>query len=292
MNGVLLNTYKSPHQTFLDEGLLFYPAIFEGEELAGLREACTYVLDQFLEDANGSAPKSRDTHISMRHLIDSRWHQGETKHLKTLLETIADPRCLGPVEQIFRGPSLFFTSSLFFNPSAGRTEGNWHRDLQFKLENEEAVKAHVAKREVGGVQFQIALVDNDDLEYVPYSPGRYDSLEEYYIRCADDRIHNREDGMPNALRLQQRAGDAVIFNPAGLHRGRYYADNPRLTFMLTYTPHQIRHCNYFTDQPWMLDREYLNGISPRATVFLEAFISAYQESWGQDTQVSSPVKRS
>jgi hypothetical protein len=94
------------------------------------------------------------------------------------------------------------------------------------------------------------------------------------------------------LRLQQRAGDAVIFNSAGLHRGRCYADNSRLTFMLTYTPHHIRHCNYFTYQPWMQDREYLNGISPGARVFLEEFISAYQESWRQETQLSGPVKGS
>jgi ectoine hydroxylase-related dioxygenase (phytanoyl-CoA dioxygenase family) len=279
MNGVLLNTFKSPAQTFLDEGLLFYPAIFEGEELIRLREACTYVRDQFLEDAEKTAPESANTHISMRHLIDPRWHPRDKKHLKTLLETVADPRCLGPVEHIFRGPSLFFTTSLFFNPRAGRTEGDWHRDHQFVLEDEEAVKAYVSKREMGGIQFQIALVDNDDLEYVPYSPGRYDSPAEYYIRCADDRSHNREGGMPNALRLQQRAGDAVVFNSAGLHRGRYYADNPRLTLMLTYTPRDLKVCNYFSHQPWMLDSEYFDGVSPRATAFLQEFIDAYRESW-------------
>jgi hypothetical protein len=195
------------------------------------------------------------------------------------MEAVADPRCLGPVEQIFRGQSLFFTTSLFFNPRDGRTEGDWHRDHQFILENEEQVQAHIAKREMGGVQFQIALVDNDDVEYVPYSPGRYDSPEEYYFRCADERAHNREEGMPNAIRVQQRAGDAVIFNPCGLHRGRYYADNPRLTLMLTYTPRHLKLCNYFSHQPWMLAPKYLDGLSPRAGAYFNDFINVYQDSW-------------
>jgi hypothetical protein len=282
---MLLNTLKSPNQVFLEEGILFYPQIFEGEELARLRAASENVLDQYRADLQANNPADADIATTMRHLNDSRWHRERRDHWKVIMEAIADPRCLGPVEQIFRGRSLFFTTSLFFNPRTGTTEGNWHRDHQFILPSEEEVKAHYNRsREeqqanMDGIQFQIALVDNEDVEYVPYSPGRYDSPQEYYIRCADDRSHNREDGMPNAMRIHQRAGDAIIFNPAGLHRGRYHAASPRRTLMLTYSPHHRPIHNYFTHQPWMLEPGYLDDLSPRARVYFEDFIDQYQSHW-------------
>lgn len=290
MNALLLNTLKSPHQLFLEEGILFYPRIFEGEELARLREASEYVLEQYKDNMEQSDPDGAEKAVSMRHLIDSRWHREHREHWKVLMETIADPRCLGPVEQIFRGPSLFFTTSLFFNPRTGMQEGNWHRDHQFVLPSEEEVKAHYNRSRqdketnMDGIQFQIALVDNEDVEYVPFSPDRYDSPQEYYYRVADNQSHNREDGMPNAMRIHQRAGDAIIFNPAGLHRGRYHSAIPRRTLMLTYSPRNRVINNYFTNQPWMLEPGYLDGLSPRARVYFEDFIGAYQGYWQDELQ--------
>jgi len=289
MNAMMLNALKAPQDIFLDEGILFYPQIFQGEELARLRDACEHVLFPYLDELEESSGKdAADKSISLRHLNDPRWHSAHREHWKTIMETIADPRCLGPAEQIFRGPSLFFTTSLFFNPRVGATEGDWHRDLQFVLPGEDDVRAYVERPrqqqidEMGGVQFQIALVDNEDVEYVPFSPGRYDSPTEHYYRVADDRSHNREGGMPNAMRVHQRAGDAIIFNPSGLHRGRYHATIPRRTFMLTYSPRHMHFKNYFTNQPWMLEPGYLDGLSPRARVYFEDFISVYGDFWKEE----------
>src|SRR5262249_10920056 len=147
----------------------------------------------------------------MRHLNDPRWHRHTPDDFKLILEAVADPRCLGPVEQIFGGPSLFRCTSYFVNPRHASQDGNWHRDSQFVTANETDERAMTqrpaASGTTGGVQFQIPLVDSEDIEYVPYSAGRYDSPEEYYLRCADNRAHNREPGMPNALRLRLKAGD-------------------------------------------------------------------------------------
>lgn len=278
MNALFPYQAKSAAQTFEEEGILFYPRLFEGEELARLRAACEGVLQQFLTDVDCRETGDKNTHL-MRHLNDIRWHTAGDADRRLLLETVADPRCLGPVEQVFRGESLFRSTSLFFNPRFESMEGDWHRDIQFLVKDEDEVRDHIANVPVIGIQLQIALVDNDDVEYVPFSARRYDSPEEFYFRCADGRRHNRESGMPNAVRVTQRAGDAIIFNPNGLHRGRYHMDNPRRTLMLTYTPRQMPFFDYFSQQPWMLAEGYTAGLSERARAYINSFIGVYRDSW-------------
>src|SRR5438094_464569 len=116
MNGMFLNNLKPAHQVFREEGILFYPSIFEGEELARLREACEYAFQPFLEDLDRTRPDADAVGRTMRHLNDPRWHKEHREHWKVIMETVADPRCLGPVEQIFNGESLFRCTSLFANP--------------------------------------------------------------------------------------------------------------------------------------------------------------------------------
>lgn len=285
MNGIFVNALKSPRQIYAEEGILFFPQLFEDEELVQLREACERIYEKFMHDLETTAPEKVGGAHVMRHLNDPRYHDENGEDWKLIMEIVADPRCVGPVEQIFGGPSLFYTTSLFFNPREGREEGQWHRDQQFTLKDEEEVRHFFDEMQrtheaaLTGIQLQIALVDTEDIEYVPFSAGRYDSPQEYYVRCADDRTHNKEGGMPNAMRVHQRPGDAVAFNPAGLHRGRYYSEVPRRTLMLTYTPYDVRTDSYFSQQPWMLEPNHLDGLSPRARVYFEEFIAAYRDFW-------------
>jgi ectoine hydroxylase-related dioxygenase (phytanoyl-CoA dioxygenase family) len=274
MNGLLVDSRKSPAEIFNEDGILYYPRLFEGDELARLREACEDVRDQFFAETDATDPENRNT-IVMRGVINPRWHQQHDRHWKTLMAAVADARCLGPMRQIFRAEPYFLNSSLFFNPRFESFEGTWHRDIQFLLEDdEEKVKQALDSRTpvpngMAGVQFQIALIDNDDVEYVPYSAGRYDSPEEYYYRVADNHAHNQEAGMPNALRLPQKAGDAIVFNPNGLHRGRYYVDNPRLTLMITYTPPSNPRHDSFGYQEWMLEPDVFAPLPRRTRAYFE-----------------------
>jgi hypothetical protein len=255
------------------------------EQTNRLREACDFVLEQFRAELQQTSPDGAGHAINMRQLHDSKWHQSTQEHFQVIMETIADPRCLGPVEQILQGRSLFRATSYFFNPLKENTDGDWHRDQQFMLGSEDKVRKYfnspqdIRTDQHSGIQLQIALVETEDIEYVPFSAKRYDSPQEYYIRCADDRSHNREAGMPNAMRIHQRPGDAIIFNPAGLHRGRYYADIPRRTLLLTYTAEGTILRDQFSRQPWMLEPDYLDGISARTRAYFEDYISAYRDGW-------------
>jgi hypothetical protein len=290
LNGLLLNAFKPPSQVFQEEGVLFYPQLFSGQQLERLRAACEDVLQQFHRDNDVNDPDIKNKiGASMSHLDNPRWHRRGKENWKTILETVADPRCLGPVEQILEGPSQFLSTQLFFNPRFASIEGNWHRDIQGLLPDEDAVRNHIASAEPEGMQFQIALVNNDDVEYVPFSATRYDSPEEYTIRCADNRAHSREAGMPNAMRLCLRAGDAVIFHPNGLHRGRYLQNNPRRTLMISYTPRGRVLDMPLSRHPWMLEPGYFEGLSKRATAYFQDFADAYRECWQNEQHKASIV---
>ncbi|MBP1989683.1 phytanoyl-CoA dioxygenase family protein [Paenibacillus eucommiae] len=275
---------KSAYRQFTEEGYLILPQLFSGKQLETLLTSSNYVLEQFMEEHYRQNPNT--DFLAMRHLNDPRWHRDTREHFNVIMETIADPRCLGSVEQIFAGPSLFRSTTYYANPQFTSQEGEWHRDSQFVVKDEQEEKKlleQVWKSDGSykGIQLQISLIDNDDLEYVPYSINRNDSPEENYIRYKDNKSHNREEGMPNAMRIALKAGDAVIFNPFGLHRGRYYKEISRRSLMLTYTPLSQPIYDSFSNQPWFGEPGYLDGLSPRAAAYLQQFTDIYRSSWAQ-----------
>ena len=46
------------------------------------------------------------------------------------------------------------------------------------------------------------------------------------------------------MRAKLGAGDALLFNSWGFHRGRYHADKPRRTLMWTFTPADMPTFDY------------------------------------------------
>ncbi|MCD9021622.1 phytanoyl-CoA dioxygenase family protein [Cohnella silvisoli] len=220
----------------------------------------------------------------MRNIHDPKWFDdGNREQMNSILEMIADPRCVGTVEQILGGPSLFRSISYMVNPRYSSEDGNWHRDTQFMVKDDEEERAMIRKfrsaENVSGVHLQIALIDNDDIEYVPYSANRYDSPDEAYIRLDDNKSHCREDGMPNALRVALKAGDGLIFDPVGHHRGRYHKEIPRRSLHITYTSmNHVLH-DEFAVQPWFDEPSYLTGLSPRAAGYYRTYADVYRRNW-------------
>ena len=126
---------------------------------------------------------------------------------------------------------------------------------------------------------QVALVPSDDVEFVPLSHLRWDTPEEYLIRRGNGGENSRSNAMPGALRVALQPGDILAFNPYGLHRGRYHADKPRRTLMLTYTRTSRPNYDYFSHQPWFLQQGYMEAFKPKTRAFLQPFVQAYQEEW-------------
>ena len=288
MTVVTLQPEESAFEKLYGIGLLTFPGFLKAEEIARLRAAAEHVRDRFYDYVEAdNLPHLRDRSC-MRQLDEPLWHTGDQTHRLTLLEFGADARFVGAVEQCFQGPSTYCSSSLFMHPREKSIDGVWHRDSQFIYQgDEEKVAAHV-RDEVMAVQFQVALYETEDIEYVPFSPTRYDSPEEYRVRVEDGRKHAAEE-VPYSVRIHQRPGDAVLFNPNGMHRGRYHTDKPRLTIMYTYTPYGKIQFNEFTYQPWMSDPTYLDGLSPRARAYYGEHIEFYRNFW--ETEKREPILR-
>jgi hypothetical protein len=68
----------------------------------------------------------------------------------------------------------------------------------------------------------------------------------------------------------------------GLHRGRYYAEKCRRTFMLTYTRADLKPTeDYFSLQPWCLSEGYLDGVQPETRRFFDEFTQTFGDFWAR-----------
>lgn len=271
---------------WVEEGYLVIPGVFDAARTERLRRICESAWSQFLVcDPQKGVPgtgKGGDPDC-MRHLNHPDYFKDRPSgHFTEFMDAIADELVLGIARSILGEPALFRCTSFWHNPARRMEDGSWHRDLQF-LHGDEAVERHALEQALkdgeSGIQMQIALVASDDVEYVPRSHLRWDTPEEYAIRAANNRINCRSNAMPGALRIALQPGDAALFNPNGLHRGRYHADKARRTLMLTYTQTSTPLADYFTDQPWFLEPDYLAPLSPRTRSFFEPFIATFRSQW-------------
>jgi hypothetical protein len=83
------------------------------------------------------------------------------------------------------------------------------------------------------------------------------------------------------VRFKLNAGDAVMFNAMGMHRGRYHADKLRRTLMLTYTKTSCPCADYFSRQPWFLQPGHLDTLDDKTRAFFVPFVKQYREDWLQ-----------
>lgn len=275
-------TDKALQQHWQDEGYVVVRGLFDPNRTARLRDICFDVLEKWrvCNPENGKPGGGPESTV-MRHLNHPGYFQDDSDALRDLMHAVADENVLNLGRAILQGEPMFRCTSLFFNPQRNSRDGNWHRDTQFRSESEEEERSKIMAQEGFGksVQLQVALVESDDVEYVPGSQLRWDTEEEYAIRKADEGKHNTSNAMPNAIRVALKPGDAVGFNPAGLHRGRYHTDRLRHTLMLTYTRVDVPMSDYFSHQPWFLEPGYLDGLENQARTFFDSFVSQYRSDW-------------
>jgi hypothetical protein len=264
------------------QGYIVIRGLFPSARTAQLRKICETILDQWrVENPATGKPGGPPEATVMRHLNHPGYFRQQPEWLGTLMDAVADPAVLAIARTILDEEPLFRCTSFFFNPLAGGKEGNWHRDSQFSTPDDEQEKRTIANLVSSGtsIQMQIALVPSEDVEYVPGSHLRWDTPDEYGIRKADGGANNRSNAMPGALRLALDAGDAALFNPYGLHRGRYHTEPIRRTLMLTYTKSSAPYADYFSKQPWFLEPGYLAGLKPQTRAFFAPFVAQYREFW-------------
>jgi ectoine hydroxylase-related dioxygenase (phytanoyl-CoA dioxygenase family) len=260
---------------------------FSPDFTARLRKHCEFILQQWRTcDPQTGAPGTI-THC-MRHLNHPAYAGPNSQCFNDIMEAIVHPNVLNVARAFLGEEPIFRCTSLFFNPLTGQQDGDWHRDSQFVARGEEAERALIAQGfdYFAGAQVQVALVPSEDIEVVPGSHLRFDTPGEYAIRLADNKQHNRSNNMPGAVRVPLEAGDAVMFNPMGLHRGRYHSDKLRRTLMLTYSTRKGATFDYFTDQPWFLDDGYLAGLKPATRDYFASFVNAFKAKWLEKRQVA------
>jgi ectoine hydroxylase-related dioxygenase (phytanoyl-CoA dioxygenase family) len=265
-----------------NEGYVVLRGVLDQSRTARLLTICESILAQWrVENPETGKPGGAPEATVMRHLNHSGYFRQNSEWFGDLMDVVADPQVLHVARTILGEEPLFRCTSFFFNPLAGGKDGNWHRDSQFGTPEDDQEKKIIAKLVSSGtsIQMQIALIPSDDVEYVPGSHLRWDTSAEYAIRKADGGQHNRANDMPGALRLALDAGDAALFNPYGLHRGRYHTDRLRRTLMLTYTKTSAPHSDYFSNQPWFLEPGYLDGLKPQTRAFFEPFVAQYKDFW-------------
>lgn len=275
-----MDQMNSLKQHWEEEGYILVKGLLDSARMGKLRAICEAVLKQWREKCplTGKAGIDTPDASSMRHLNHPGYAEVYPSAVAEILKTTADPEFLKLCRLILGDEPMFRSTSLFMNPLETSLDGNWHRDTQFLYPDEEEEKRVVAERGAAGtsIQLQVALVPSSDIEVVPGSHLRWDTEEEYAIRRADEGARNRSNAMPNALRVEMEAGDAVVFNPVGLHRGRYHTDRLRRTLMLTYTSKRFPRSDFFSYQPWFLEENYLDGLSESSRQFYQQFIDQYR----------------
>ena len=153
----------------------------------------------------------------------------------------------------------------------------------FNTESMERLEiTHPDKADQLKVIWKSPLIPSDPLVWRTDLPQETkDELRQFFLSYGDTdkQKNNRSNSMPGALRVVLTAGDAVAFNPLALHRGRYHADRPRRTLMLTYTSAMYPRFDYFSDQPWFDLDGYLEGLDMHTAAFFEDFVHQYGNDW-------------
>lgn len=263
---------------WLEQGYNIFRGVITADEAHTLRLIADDVLAQFRRGDPNPNPGGDSPHV-IRHINNPVYFEGRHERLLPLLELAADERVLGPLRNVMNWDPMYCKTSLWFNPSSGSDDGNWHRDTQFYIPDEKAERETIERVGVqSGAQLQVALVPSQDIQVVPGSHLRWDTPAEYAIRRGNGFAHNTSNEMPGALRVDLAPGDAVIFNPLGLHRGRYHSDKLRRTIMLTYGRGGGGD-SWWARQPWFLSPGYLDGVRPSTRAYYERFIAEHQEHW-------------
>jgi ectoine hydroxylase-related dioxygenase (phytanoyl-CoA dioxygenase family) len=266
--------------TYREKSHVLIEGAYDRSRVQRLLMICERVREQWRHAPLTHNPPVGPRAAYMRHLNHPDYHRDHPEDLAFLLDAVAEPRLIEAIGAAMGEPFVFVSTSYFFNPAGESYNGQWHKDKGQDPDDPRDVQTGVS------LQLQIPLVASDDLQLVPGSHLRDYNEDERRIILDDDGKNSDSDAMPGGVRLYMRPGDAAMFNPYCIHRGRYHVETPRRTLMFSFIKTRQakarlaqRGLDQYSDQPWFLLPEYLNGTKPKTAQFFEDFISAYAEQW-------------
>jgi hypothetical protein len=112
--------------------------------------------------------------------------------------------------------------------------GPWHRDTAPWADDDERERLLGGGMGEAGYLLEIALVPSDAFEYVPGSHQRWDTPFELVTRKHGKTVEERTRPLPGARRIGLGAGDALLADTRGIHRGWYTKGVSRRTLTLWY----------------------------------------------------------
>jgi hypothetical protein len=165
-----------------------------------------------------------------------------------LMALIADPLVLDLWQTATGDQAQLAVAALFIDPvmplsadlgvhagAAVGGAGRWHRDTAADRsdedEREELLRGGLDE---AGKILEIALVPSHSFEYVPGSHTRWDTPLELRARRHGQTMAERTQPLPGACRVTLGAGDALLVDTRGIHRGWYTHGVARRTLTLWY----------------------------------------------------------
>jgi len=206
----------NPTGTFVSLGFAVLPKFLSASQQLELRRACDLALLHSRRDWRETAHST--PRISLLASAGPADHDREL--LSPIVEFVTSQRVCALLQTLAM-PGMTDAPRLedvhYYHEQTKRDwDGDWHRDSQFGRPDPELERERFEAKVA--VHVRVAFEDDDRLEIVPGSHRRWDSPEELRIRRGADRAAPH---MPNAIRIQLRAGDGCLFHAGSIHRATY-----------------------------------------------------------------------
>lgn len=234
------------------DGFMVIPGFLDEARTARLLEVAEGLRACYLQ---------RDPLTGRRGFLVSPWHVAAIHHpgfyegapdwwFPEMLDLVADPRILQLWRAVVGFEPMCARAELFMDPpmphaidlqmqaiAAPDGAGLWHRDEPDPPDEAAGQAGHFrgGVRRDDGYLLEIALVPSEAFEYVPGSHLRWDTSAELDACKRGRTIEERTRPLPGGCRIRLRAGDAVMVDGSGIHRGWYAHGVERRTITLSYT---------------------------------------------------------
>jgi hypothetical protein len=270
------------------DGFAVLPGLLDVSRAARLREVTDGIRAQYLRRHPGTGKPG---------FLTSPWHVPHLDHpafyvdrpawwLQEVLELEADA-CVRDIWRTATGdePSFVY-GALFMDPplphavdayfqTRARPDGAgmWHRDV-FEPQEDDVERATILANGQSRDDrhlLEIALVPSNAFEYVAGSHARWDTPLELVTRKHGKSLAERTESLPGGRRIEVEAGDGLLVDGRGIHRGWYTHGVVRRTITLVYSSLERLH-RYPDDleRPrCFLESEHLALCTPATRAFFE-----------------------